>query len=44
MITGQGHDHSVDWWALGILMYLFTLNCSYEMIVGVQPFFNKNKH
>lgn len=20
MIVGSGHDHSLDWWALGILM------------------------
>jgi serine/threonine protein kinase len=21
MIIGSGHDHSLDWWALGILIY-----------------------
>lgn len=36
MLIGNGHDHTVDWWALGILMY--------EMLVGLPPFFNKNKH
>lgn len=34
MVAGTGHDFSVDWWALGILLY--------EMLIGVTPFFNKN--
>ena len=36
MILGSGHDHTLDWWALGILIY--------EMIIGIPPFYNKNKH
>lgn len=36
MIVGSGHDFTVDWWALGILIY--------EMIVGIPPFYNANKH
>lgn len=36
MLIGNGHDHTVDWWALGILIY--------EMIVGIPPFFHRNKH
>jgi hypothetical protein len=36
MIIGSGHDHTLDWWALGILIY--------EMIIGIPPFYNKNKH
>ena len=34
MVAGIGHDFSVDWWALGVLLY--------EMLVGVTPFYNKN--
>ena len=36
MLTGEGHDYTVDWWTLGILLY--------EMLVGIPPFFDKNKH
>lgn len=36
MIVGSGHDYTVDWWALGILIY--------EMIIGIPPFYNQNKH
>ena len=35
MVTRAGHDKSVDWWAIGILIY--------EMLIGVTPFFNKNR-
>lgn len=35
MVDGQGHDKTVDWWALGVLMY--------EMLTGMTPFFNKNR-
>lgn len=35
MVAGKGHDYSVDWWALGVLMY--------EMLIGVTPFFNSNR-
>lgn len=35
MVTQKGHDKGVDWWALGILIY--------EMLIGVTPFFNKNR-
>ena len=36
MLEGTGHDFTLDWWALGVILY--------EMIIGVPPFFNKNKH
>jgi serine/threonine protein kinase len=36
MLKSEGHDNTVDWWTLGILLY--------EMLVGIPPFFHKNKH
>ena len=36
MIQGTGHDHTLDWWALGTLIY--------EMLVGVPPYYDKNQH
>ena len=35
MIVGSGHDHTLDWWAFGVLIY--------EMIVGMPPFYHKNQ-
>ena len=34
IIMGLGHDHGVDWWALGILMF--------EMLTGYLPFQDEN--
>ena len=31
-----GYDRMVDYWAIGVLIY--------EMMVGVTPFFSRNKH
>ena len=35
MVNQSGHDFTVDWWALGILIY--------EMVIGVTPFYNKSR-
>jgi serine/threonine protein kinase len=34
IIMGQGHDHGVDWWALGIFMF--------ELLAGYPPFYDSN--
>jgi len=34
ILKSKGYDKTVDWWALGILIY--------EMLHGVRPFQDKN--
>jgi serine/threonine protein kinase len=35
MVNRSGHDFSVDWWALGVLIY--------EMLIGVTPFYTRER-
>lgn len=33
LLQEAGHNHQVDWWAIGVLIY--------EMVIGFPPFYNK---
>ena len=35
MLCSKGYSHSVDWWALGVLLY--------EMSIGYSPFYSENE-
>jgi serine/threonine protein kinase len=35
MLDGTGHDKTLDWWAVGILIY--------EMLAGIPPFYSKDQ-
>ena len=34
MLDGTGHDKTLDWWAVGILIY--------ELLAGIPPFYSKD--
>ena len=36
MLKAKAYSFSVDWWALGTLMY--------ELLIGIPPFYHHNQH
>ena len=35
LIQKKAHDKTVDWWAVGVIIY--------EMLIGITPFFDKRR-
>jgi serum/glucocorticoid-regulated kinase 2 len=35
MLDGNGHDKTLDWWALGIIVY--------ELLSGIPPYYDKDQ-
>ena len=35
LIKGIGHSYKADWWSIGMI--------TYEMLIGIPPFYNKDK-
>ncbi len=35
ILSRKGYNFQVDWWALGVVLY--------ELLIGINPFFNKER-
>lgn len=38
VLLGTGRSPALDWWSLGVIMYIFNIIYSYELLVGFPPF------